>query len=198
MLVLLAPSQNRGAKFRSTVSCASPWAEQRGVHIQRGTQGAPRADGHVCVCHLRVRMSRRHAPLPSPSACILFSPRRKSGQAGRKSTGGSRQPRRDSGSRGSVCCSTPAPQGRCGPGGCVLPVALPPRSCSPQPGNTHPSTASSPGKQCLGSLSIPVRTVGRDTGRKSPKEQALPQPGELSSTQYLALLNTVWPQSDKC
>lgn len=53
-----------------------------------GPRGAAHADGHVCICHLHVRMSWRHAPLPSPSACILFFLQRKSGQAGRKSTGG--------------------------------------------------------------------------------------------------------------
>lgn len=115
-----------------------------------GPRGAARADGHVCVCHLRVRMSQRHAPLPSPSACILFSPRRKSGQAGRKSAGGSQQPRRGSGSRGRACCCTPAPPGRCDPGGCPLPVPLPPQSRTLPARGTHHQMASSPGEQRSG------------------------------------------------
>ena len=71
-------------------------------------------DRHVCVCPLRVRMSRRHAPLPTPSARILFSLWRKSGQAGRKSSGGPSH-----GGRAGECRRapghTPAPPGRCHP-----------------------------------------------------------------------------------
>lgn len=160
-----------------------------------GPRGAARADGHVCVCHLRVRMSRRHALLPSPSTCILFSPQRKSGQAGRKSTGGSWQPRWGSGSRGRARHRTPAPRGRCDPGGCPPPVPLPLQSRSPQPGGTHHQMASHPGELRAGEHrgtsegcgAREVTQAGEDPkSRHCPSQVDFPQPSTLPSTQLLS------------
>lgn len=66
MFVLLAPSQNAGAKFRSTVSYVSPWAQQRGVYIQRGTQECSPCRW-ACLClspPCQDEPEARSAPLP--------------------------------------------------------------------------------------------------------------------------------------
>ena len=140
-------------------------------------------------------MSRRHAPLPSPSTCILFSPRRKSGQAGRKSAGGSRQPRQGSGSGGRACCCTPALRGRCDPRGCPLPVPPLPQSGSRWPGGTCHQTASSPGEQHSGERgdasggcrAREVARAGEDPKSKQcPSQLDVPRPSILPPTQLIS------------
>lgn len=200
MFVLSASSHNAGAKFRKVASKTSPWAPQRSMSVQRGTQGCCRGDGHVCVCHLPVRMSWRLTLLPPAPSLYPVFPAKEIWARGAEKHRGVPEPWRGWGSRGRTHYHTPAPKA-----GATRGLPLPLQSRSPQPRDTHHQMAS-PQESCgQGSLGTLVRAAGHGRWHRQKTQRVhCPSQVDFPPCQYLAFqpanfLPTLHGhKSDKC